>query len=147
MKKHTSSDLQSPLNKGARTYIANATKAALHPLRDSILRLLKEDDRSTVELEALTGENRYNLYHHLDVLLKTGLVQELESGSRARVFAITKPKKPEAAVVLLGPRERKRSPEAWDRLIDALEELEGERIPHRRSIRKIQVQIGYSWSE
>ena len=52
-----------------------------------------------------------------------------------------------AAVVLLGPRERKRSPEAWDRLIDALEELEGERIPHRRSIRKIQVQIGYSWSE
>ena len=130
-----------------RTYIADAAKAALHPVRDKILRLLTEDERSTVELEALTGENRYNLYHHLDVLLKAGLACELESGSRARIFGIIKPKKPTAAVLLLGAKERKRNPHAWDKLITALEELEGERIPHRRSIRKLQVQIGYSWSE
>ncbi len=136
-----------PLNKGARTYIANATKAALHPVRDSILRLLKESDLSTVELESLTGENRYNLYHHLEVLLKTGLVQEMESDSRARVYSIVKPRKPEAAVLLLGKKERLRNPKAWAKLISALEELEGERIPHRRSIKKAQVQLNYTWSE
>ena len=37
-----------------RSYIAESAKAALHPLRDQILRLLKDHDRSTVELEAQT---------------------------------------------------------------------------------------------
>ena len=109
------------------------------PLRDQILRLLKEHDRSTVELEALTGENRYNLYHHLDVLLKNGLVQELDSQGRARVFAITKPKKPDAAVMLLSKEDRARDPEAWGELLNKLEEVEGEPIPHKRSVKKIQV--------
>ena len=130
-----------------RSYIAESAKAALHPLRDQILRLLKEHDRSTVELEALTGENRYNLYHHLDVLLKNGLVQELDSQGRARVFAITKPKKPDAAVMLLNKEDRARDPEAWGELLNKLEEVEGELIPHKRSVKKIQVQISYTWSE
>ena len=130
-----------------RSYIAESAKAALHPLRDQILRLLKEHDRSTVELETLTGENRYNLYHHLDVLLKNGLVQELDSQGRARVFAITKPKKPDAAVMLLSKEDRARDPEAWGELLNKLEEVEGEPIPHKRSVKKIQVQISYTWSE
>tara|TARA_A100001037_G_C15022223_1_gene576888 strand:+ start:101 stop:499 length:399 start_codon:yes stop_codon:yes gene_type:complete len=130
-----------------RNYIAESAKAALHPLRDNILRLLKEADRSTVELEALTGENRYNLYHHLEVLLKSGLAQELETKGRARVFGIIKPKKPEAAVLLLDQKDKARKPKEWEALLETLEDVEGERIPHKRSVRKIQVQISYTWSE
>ena len=55
-------------NRGARTYIEKAVKAASHPLRDQILRSLKNGPLSTIDLEEQLGESRYNLYHHLDVL-------------------------------------------------------------------------------
>ena len=39
--------------------------AAAHPTRQTILKNLQENDAlTTIELQKLTGEDRYNLYHH-----------------------------------------------------------------------------------
>ena len=60
--------------KPMRSYIKTATKAATHPVRSSILKSLKDSAKSTVELEEITGEARYNLYHHLNLLEDVDLV-------------------------------------------------------------------------
>ena len=39
------------LNRGARTYLAHAVKAATHPVRREILKSLKKGPQSTVDLE------------------------------------------------------------------------------------------------
>ena len=62
-------------------------KAASHPTRQTILKSLQENEAlTTIELQALTGEDRYNLYHHLAKLQDAGLVDfELED-SRAKKY-------------------------------------------------------------
>ena len=42
-----------------RSYMADALKAAAHPTRQDILKALEEKPHTTVELEEVTGENRY----------------------------------------------------------------------------------------
>jgi DNA-binding transcriptional ArsR family regulator len=61
--------------------------AASHPTRQTILKNLQENDSlTTIELQKLTGEDRYNLYHHLAKLQDAGLVDfELED-SRAKKY-------------------------------------------------------------
>lgn len=68
-------------------------KAASHPTRQTILKSLQENDAlTTVELQELTGENRYNLYHHLAKLQDAGLVDfELED-SRAKRYHLSSDK-------------------------------------------------------
>ncbi len=63
-------------------------KAAAHPTRQTILKSLQENDPlSTIEPQELTGEDRYNLYHHLAKLQDAGLVDfELEDSRAKRYF-------------------------------------------------------------
>ena len=63
-------------------------KAASHPTRQTILKSLQENDAlTTIELQKLTGEDRYNLYHHLAKLQDAGLVDyELEDSRAKRYF-------------------------------------------------------------
>ena len=63
-------------------------KAASHPTRQTILKSLQENDAlTTIELQELTGEDRYNLYHHLAKLQDAGLVDfELEDSRAKRYF-------------------------------------------------------------
>lgn len=62
-------------------------KAAAHPTRQTILRSLKERKRlSTMELEKLTGESRYNLYHHLAQLEDAELIDYELEDSRAKQY-------------------------------------------------------------
>ena len=63
-------------------------KAASHPTRQTILKSLQGNDAlTTIELQELTGEDRYNLYHHLAKLQDAGLVDyELEDSRAKRYF-------------------------------------------------------------
>ena len=80
-----------------RTLVSSAVKATSHPTREVILRELKEGPRSTLELEEVTGESRYNLYHHLGVLEDAQLVTSSVSSGRTKVFELLKPKRPDVA--------------------------------------------------
>ena len=86
------------MNKGARTYLKSAVKAASHPVRSKILKTLKAGSMSTPELEDAIGENRYNLYHHLDVLVNSNLVYEIDHGKKSKYYKLNTPKKPNAAL-------------------------------------------------
>ena len=62
-------------------------KAASHPTRQTILKNLQENDAlTTIELQKLTGEDRYNLYHHLAKLQEAGLVENELEDSRAKKY-------------------------------------------------------------
>jgi DNA-binding transcriptional ArsR family regulator len=137
------------LNRGARTYLAHAVKAATHPVRREILKSLKKGPQSTVELEGELNESRYNLYHHLDVLSSAGLVKESssKSGGKIRHFALKEPKRPELAVLLFDEAELKHDPKGREHLLDALEELEGKPIPHRDKVVSAEIQLRYPWSK
>ena len=45
------------LNKGARIYVDSALSAATHPVRREILKLLKKDSQSTLDIGKETNEN------------------------------------------------------------------------------------------
>ena len=137
------------LNRGARTYLAHAVKAATHPVRREILKSLKKGPQSTVDLEGELKESRYNLYHHLDVLSSAGLVKESlsKSGGNARHFALKEPKRPELAVLLFDEAELEQDPKGKEQLLDALEELEGKPIPHRDKVVSAEIQLRYPWSK
>ena len=102
------------LNRGARTYLAHAVKAATHPVRREILKSLKKGPQSTVDLEGELKESRYNLYHHLDVLSSAGLVKESssKSGGKIRHFALKEPKRPELADLLFDEAELTQDPKS-----------------------------------
>ena len=137
------------LNRGARTYLAHAVKAATHPVRREILKSLKKGPQSTVELEGELNESRYNLYHRLDVLSSGGLMKESSSmgGGKTRHFALREPKRPELAVLLFDEAELKQDPKGREHLLDALEELEGKPIPHRDKVVSAEIQLRYPWSK
>jgi len=64
--------------------------AAAHPTRQTILKNLQENDAlTTIELQKLTGEDRYNLYHHLAKLQDAGLVDYELEGSRAKKYFLS----------------------------------------------------------
>ena len=137
------------LNRGARTYLAHAVKAATHPVRRDILKSLKKGPQSTVDLQEELKESRYNLYHHLEVLSSAGLVKESvsKSGGKVRQFSLKEPKRPELAVLLFDEKDLQENPKNRDLLLDAIEKLEGRSIPHRDKVVSAEIQLRYPWSK
>ena len=131
----------------ARSYIQPATKAATHPVRFSILKSLKDSPKSTVELEKSTGEARYNLYHHLNFLEDADLIEWNLKDSKSKVFSLKKPKRPQAAVLIFDNDDIKRRQKAFNKLMDALAAMEGQKIPHKDKIVKAEICLYFPWSE
>ena len=66
------------------------TMALSHPTRLAIYEnLLDADEKSTVMLQKSTGVTRYHLYHHLQTLVKNGLVENHRDEGRARWWRVT----------------------------------------------------------
>jgi len=128
-----------------RSYTADAIKAASHPTRQAILKRLQKGDCSTVELEEITGENRYNLYHHLSVLEQVGLVGSRLLG-KVKEFFLKKPRKPETAFIQLernDPEER----EQLERLLEVVEELLPDEVPHLKKATRARLMLSFPWSD
>jgi len=134
-------------NKGARTYINYATKAAAHPVRSTILKALQQSEKEIVELESLTSESRYNLYYHLNALEKAGLIEWKMRDNKTKIYQLKSVEHPEVAVILLNCDEIRRKPQDFDALIDALSALEGQEIPYRDKIVKAEICLYYSWTD
>ena len=133
-----------------RSYIQTATKAATHPVRSSILKSLKESSKSTIELENVTGEARYNLYHHLDFLENAGLIgwKFKDNDKKAKIYSLGKPERPEAAVVVFDEADIKSKPKEFVAMIDSVSSMEGTKIPHKKRIEKVEICLYYSeWPE
>jgi DNA-binding transcriptional ArsR family regulator len=127
-----------------RSYTADAIKAASHPTRQAILKRLQKGGCSTVELEKITGENRYNLYHHLSVLEQVGLVGSRLLG-KVKEFFLKKQRKPETAFIQL-ERDDPEEKEQLDRLLDVVEELLPDEIPHLKKAKRARLILSFPWS-
>ena len=135
-------------NRGARTYLAHAVKAASHPVRREILKTLKEGPLSSVDLEDKLGESRYNLYHHLDVLSEANLIKGSASkdDSKAKQYQLKEAKRPDLALFLFEEEELASNPQLRENMFDLLEVIGGKEIPHRDKIVSAEVHLRYPWS-
>jgi DNA-binding transcriptional ArsR family regulator len=134
-------------NKGARTYINYATKAAAHPVRSTILKALQESEKETVELESLTSESRYNLYYHLNALEKAGLIEWKMKDNKTKIYQVKSVEHPEVAVILINHEEIKGKRKEFDFLINALSNMEGQEIPFKESIVGAEICLYYAKGE
>jgi len=132
-----------PKARVGRAYPDETLRAATHPTRQTILKTLQESDRSTTDLEQLTGENRYNLYHHLAILEQTGLVGHRLKDSRSKEFFLRKPSRRQSAVYQVSRKERPSS-SRWEAFFEALTALTGEEIPRSRHVSGATVVLTYS---
>ena len=132
-KSELTSDGKSPkqhyTSKTERSYINPITKALSHPVRSVIIEALKEAPRSTVDLETLTGENRYNLYHHLNALEQVGLVGWKMLDNKTKLYNLKELKNPRVSALNISGTEIKIKPGAFKKLVAACEELNGRKIP------------------
>jgi DNA-binding transcriptional ArsR family regulator len=131
------------MNKGARTYLKSAVKAASHPVRSKILKTLKAGSMSTPDLEEAVGENRYNLYHHLDVLIESDLIHEIDSGKKSKYYQLNTPKKPNVAVFIFTEEDFIKDFSTWNKMLDGLEKIEGGKIPIRGKIIQAEIHLSY----
>jgi len=129
----------------SRSYAADAIKATSHPTRALILKALRDQNRSTMELEELTGENRYNLYHHLEVLQQVGLVGFRMGENRMKEFHLKKPKRPDTAYLQL-ERDDREDVEKLEGVLAALGEMFADEIPNLDKITRIRIILNYPWS-
>ena len=76
---------QTITKKGQRKYADPQGTLFNHPTRMKILENLQTGKKTTLELEKLTGENRVNLYHHLNLLEKESLISS-EKQNRQKYY-------------------------------------------------------------
>jgi len=133
------------LDKPSRFYISPTTKAVAHPVRSHILKALKEGDKPTVELENITGETRYNLYHHLNALEQVGLVGWTMRNNKAKLYHLRTPETPEVTVTILTEDEVKANREKLKVLVKALGEIAGEPILNADKIAGAEICLYYKW--
>ena len=70
-----------------------------------------------------------------------------KSGGKSRHFALKEPKRPELAVLLFDEAELNSDPKGRERLLNAIEKLEGKAIPHRDKVVSAEIQLRYPWSK
>ena len=131
------------INKGARTYLKSAVKAATHPVRMKILKTLKAGSMSTPDLEEAVGVNRYNLYHHLDVLIESDLINEIASEKKSKYYQLNTPKKPNVAIFMFTEEDFMKDFSTWNKMLDGLEKIEGGKIPIRGKITQAEIHLTY----
>jgi len=126
-----------------RLHTSEIIRAASHPTRQLILKGLKDQDLSTIDLERQTGENRYNLYHHLGVLVEAGLVEaQLEDG-RAKKYRLTRPESARETFFQF-ERGELADPRGLARILESLAAALDEPIADPQDIQSVTIMLRYS---
>ena len=86
--------------KGKRQYADPDATLFTHPTRAKIIDLLKDGKKTTGELESLIGENRINLYHHLNLLESEAIVTSTIA-NRQKIFEISKDNIPDPQIIII----------------------------------------------
>jgi Fe2+ or Zn2+ uptake regulation protein len=131
-------------SKSSRSYIRLATKAATHPVRAQILKALKSGDKSTVDLESITGEARYNLYHHLNALEEAGFVGWKMRDNKTKLYHSKSPSRPDAKVLVFDKKDITEKKERFKALLNVLADIEGEDIQDVDKITDAEICLYYS---
>lgn len=131
-----------PKDSSRRVQTDEIIKAAAHPTRQTILKSLKGRSLSTTDLEARTGENRYNLYHHLAKLQDAGLIEYRLEDGRAKVYSLAE--KDEARESFFQLDRGQASDRSLIRtLLEALSAAVGDSVPDANEVETVTLMIRY----
>ena len=135
--------------KSKREYIRKITKAATHPERSRILRLLQDSPQLTAdllrELDIPEGE-KHKLYHHLNVLIKADLIDwkfKDKEDRKTKIFSLKEHKRPFAAVVIFDKDDIKTKRKEFEAMIDLMSAMEGKEIPFKNKIVRAEICLYY----
>ena len=132
-----------------REHLTKATKVALHPLRRKILKFLKGDSSlSTVDLIEklnLNKDDRYNLYHHLNILEKFMLIKKdkLKTSGKLIFYKMNNVKNPIIMAYSFDSNEIKDNKDKIYKILDKLGEIENHKIKNRNKIKTIEINISF----
>ena len=131
------------MSKRDRVHTPESIKAAAHPTRQTLLRILKERDHSTIELERRTGESRYNLYHHLQKLQEVGLIDSRLSDGRAKTYFLADEGYAGDQFYQL-EAGRLSDPALLAHVLEALSAALGQPVPDPQRVKSLSVFVEYS---
>ena len=120
--------------------------ASTHPTRQAILKALKDGTKTTVDLEEVTGETRYNLYHHLAVLEDADLVRHRRKG-KIKEYRLAIKRKPPTKYYHADVNDMFVDRKQLGAFLKALGELVGEDILYQDDVQSASVSLTYSWSK
>ena len=131
------------MSKRDRVHTPESIEAAAHPTRQTLLRILKERDHSTIELERRTGESRYNLYHHLQKLQEVGLIDSRLSDGRAKTYFLADEGYSGDQFYQL-EAGRLSDPTLLTHVLEALSAALGQPVPDPQRVKSLSVFVEYS---
>lgn len=126
-----------------RTYISLVKKAVAHPVRAKILKALKKSDFSKNELEELTGESRYNLYHHLDILLQAELINYTMIDNKTKLYSININANCNTALIVWDNKDIAENKNEFQKILDAIGRIENEEVPFKNRIKSVEICFYY----
>ena len=133
------------LESRSKIYVDTALKAASHPIRRNILKLVKQGSYTTTELEEKTNVKRYDLYYHLDMLVKAKLINKIEVPKGKTYYELNILEKPVMIAFNFDKNEIKDNSELCEGLFDTIEKIEDYNLPNTKKISKIEVYFTYDW--
>ncbi|MHA2252774.1 MAG: winged helix-turn-helix domain-containing protein [Candidatus Kariarchaeaceae archaeon] len=85
------------IDKREKIYSTGVMAALNHPIRLTLYNLIQEGNQTstgqeegitTPEMAEILKENRFNLYHHLGILEKAGLIESFYEGNRMKKYRL-----------------------------------------------------------
>tara|TARA_Y100001970_G_C14244439_1_gene867064 strand:+ start:2348 stop:2809 length:462 start_codon:yes stop_codon:yes gene_type:complete len=125
----------------------------LHPTRREILKLLKKyNSLSTVEIIQymdVAKEDRYNLYHHLDVLVDYNIIVKYRKEDNMKTFyyRIYMPENPIVLAFTYDLIEINENIEAFNDVLDKISNIEKYKIKKRKHIKSIEINVTYDYTK
>ena len=133
------------LESRSKIYVDTALKAASHPIRRNILKLVKQGSYTTTELEEKTNVKRYDLYYHLDMLVKAKLINKIEVPKGKTYYELNFLENPVMIAFNFDKNEINENSELCEGLFDTIEKIEDYNLPDTKKITKIEVYLTYDW--
>ena len=137
-------------NRTIKQYLSKALTVASHPTRREILKQFRNGKSlSAAELTDILNVDRYNLYHHLEILEKYSLIEkdnDLSIGKKI-YYKMHIEEKPLMAAFSFNKEEIKENNKSIEKILDIVSEIENFKIPNRNKISMIEINVSYDYNE
>ena len=136
-----------------REGLQRTIKLGLHPTRRVILKLLKKHgELSSVQIIEHMGvkkEDRYNLYHHLDILTKNNLITKnyIKDNAKTIYYKLFTIDRPLVMAFSYDKEEMDENNKSIETILDIISEIENQDIKNRTKIRSIELNITYDYNQ
>ena len=136
-----------------REGLQRTIKLGLHPTRRAILKLLKKHgELSSVQIIEHMGvkkDDRYNLYHHLDILTKSNLISKnyIKDNVKTFYYKLYAIDQPLVMAFSYDNEEINENKNSISALLDIISKIENQKIKNRNKIKSIELNVTYDYNQ